>query len=177
MIELTTLIDQLVKQQRWLDAIQLAEQNSGILQTCFKASWNTGWAYFKLNQHSEAIPHLERACSIAPANHSHIAYWALGVVWMELEKYELAEKCFLKSIAFKSGHLNRTMLAFIYLLTDRTEEAEHVHLEGLQEKRTQQRLESYADFLGDTGRVEEEAIILLEAKEAPKEGKNMPPAK
>lgn len=175
MIELTTQMDQLVKQQRWMDAIQLAEQNSEVLPTSFNTSWNTGWAYFKLNQHLEAIPHLQRACSIAPASHSHIAYWALGVVWMELEKYESAEQCFLKSIELKSGHLNRTMLAFIYLLTDRIDEAERIHLEGLEEKRTQERLESYADFLGATGRVEEEAIILLEAKEAPQEGKKYTP--
>ena len=82
MIELTTQMDQLVKQQRWMDAIQFAEQNSELLPTSFNTSWNTGWAYFKLNQHSEAIPHLQRACSIAPASHSHVAYWALGVVWM-----------------------------------------------------------------------------------------------
>lgn len=171
MTELPTQLDQLMKQQRWMDAIQLAEHNSEIIQTCFKASWITGWAYFKLNQYLEAVPHLERACSIAPTSDSHAAYFALGAVWLKWEKYELAEECLLKSIAFKSGYLNRLSLALVYLKTGRSDEAERVHLEGLEEKRTQERLQSYADFLGDTGRVEEEAIILLEAKEAPREGK------
>lgn len=173
MIELTTQLDQLMTQQRWMDAIQLAEQNSDILQTSFKASWTTGWAYFQLNQYSEAVPHLERTCSMSPASHSHAAaaYCALGAVWLNLEKYDLAEECLLKSIDFKSGYLNRSGLALVYLQTGRIDAAERIHLEGLDERRTQQRLESYADFLGDTGRAEEEAIILFEAKEAPKEGK------
>lgn len=110
---------------------------------------------------------------MSPASPSHAAaaYFALGAVWLNLEKYDLAEEWLLKSIDFKSGYLNRSGLALVYLQTGRIDDAERIHLEGLDEKRTQQRLESYADFLGDTGRAEEEAIFLLEAKEAPKEGK------
>lgn len=171
MTELSAQLNQLMKQQLWTEAIRLAKENSEILQSSFDASWTTGWAYVKLENYLEAVPHLERACSIAPVSCSHIAYWALGVVWMELERYELAEQCLLKALEIKSGHLGISVLALVYLRTGRINDAERVHLEGLDEIRTQQRLESYADFLGDTGRVEEEAVILLEAQNAQKEGK------
>lgn len=82
-----------------------------------------------------------------------------------------AEAQLLRSIACKSSYLNRMALALVYLETGQLEAAERLHLEGLNERRTRERLESYADFLGDTGRADEEQAILQEAADAPIESK------
>ncbi|MEQ9500306.1 MAG: CDC27 family protein [Deltaproteobacteria bacterium] len=135
----------------------------------FALSWNVGWALTKLERHADSIAHFERSVELEPDNPS--ANWALGVALLELAEFERAEKVLAESIQQKSSHLNRMSLALLYLKLDRLDDAERVHLDGLAERRTKERLLNYAAFLGDVGRAEEEASVEAEAITAKSERK------
>ncbi len=171
MQDLATQLNDLMQAERWHDALALAESNLRAVSDNFDLSWNLGWVLIKLERYHDSLAHFERAEELDGT--SPIAPWAEGVALCELERLEEAEAPLLRALALKDSHLPRQTLALVYLKGGRAEDAERVHLEGLCEKRTRERLQNYAAFLGDTGRESEEREVLSEAAGAPIEGRSV----
>ncbi len=171
MEDLAAQLSDLMQAERWHDALALAESNLGAVIEDFDLSWNVGWVLVKLERYDDSLPHFERAEALDGSN--PIAPWAKGVALCELERLEEAEPPLLRAISLKDSHLPRQTLALVYLRSGRNQDAERVHVDGLAEKRTRERLENYAAFLGDTGREAEEQEVLCEAADAPSEGRSV----
>ena len=143
-----------MEKDSWAEAAQLLSSHPEIVAHSYELSWDLGWCHFKLSQFDQAVTNLRRAVEIDPGEPG--GYWALATALVESGDFETAEAAFLKAIAVRDGYLSRAGLAMLYLQLGRTDEAERVHLEGIQLKpESRERLESYGDFLWDVRREEE----------------------
>jgi Flp pilus assembly protein TadD len=171
MEKLSSQLNDLMQGEQWHDALSLAEGNIDAVCEDFDLSWNLGWVLVKLERYHDALPHFERAEALDVA--SPIAPWARGVALCELERLDEAEEPLLRALELKDSHLPLQTLTLVYLKAGRKADAERIHVEGLAKKRTRERLENYAAFLGDSGRDDEERAALSEAESAPVEGRSL----
>ncbi len=170
---LSARLSELMRAERWTQAVALVEAHREDAYDNFELSWNAGWALVRLGRYRDAIRYFERSTAL---DHDHAAYrslawWGVGVTLMELgdrkltgAEFERAEGALLRSIELRPGHNNRRTLALLYQMSGRHDEAERVHVESLAERRSRERLLDYAAFLGDTGRAAEDAAITAEAE-------------
>ena len=163
--EINARAQELMRQERWASAVDLI---AGI-EVEFRSAqlnWNCGWALFKLGRLRDAAHALRRSVLQDPSN--AIGHWALGVVLKECNELTLAEKHLLTALSIRDSGMARLSLALLYMRLDRFEEAERIHLEGLQLKPAdRERLEAYADFLEDTGREAEATAARARAAHMP----------
>jgi tetratricopeptide (TPR) repeat protein len=136
---------------QWSEAVALAALHDAAVRRDFELSWNAGWSHYKLGNLPQAIDYLLNAVALDPISSS--GRWALGVVLMDHGDSQGAELHLLRSLTLREGYLPRDTLALLYLKQGRLTEAEQLHRQGLAIRPdSRERLESYADFLMDTGR-------------------------
>jgi Flp pilus assembly protein TadD len=153
-----------MKDERWLDAIELLKSSQDLVEQNWQLSWNLGWCYFRLARLDKAQKHLTQATELAPG--SATCKWALGMVYLEKKWYKKAEAVLLESLRMKETHSARIGLALAYLAQGKVAEAENTHLEGIRQKpRRSEKYESYAAFLSDVGREEEAEKMNRKAEE------------
>ncbi len=141
----------LMKQDRYLEAIQLFQSNSSALAEDWRAMWDFGWCYYNLGQYSKAGRWFDSADAAAPGNPT--CKWARGLVYIKKRKYKKAEQVLTESLQLKERFHTRIALALAYLAQGKVEEAENTHLDGIKlGTRLTERYESYAAFLSDVGR-------------------------
>lgn len=156
--ELLGRVNDLMQQERWVDAIAAA----GVMNehACRDLVWAVGWAHFKLGQYSDALPYLKGAAETGPVDHASLG--TLGITYLKLKRYVEAELWLLRAIATRDSSMSRLFLAIVYMDQGLDEEAEAVHKEGLRLRpNDSKRHEQYADFLSDAGR-EDEAKMMYE---------------
>ncbi len=153
-----------MKEERWLDAIELLKSSRNLLEQNWQLLWNLGWCYFKLAQMDKAQKYLTQATELAPE--SPTCKWALGMVHLEKKRYKKAEAVLFESLRIKETHSARIGLALAYLAQGKVAEAEDTHLEGIRQKPGRsEKYESYAAFLSDVGREEEAEKMNRKAEE------------
>ncbi len=163
MKELKRLVESVMKEERWPEAIRILGENSSLVEEHWEHLWNLGWCYFKLGRWGEAQKYLTRALQLAPEN--HICKFALGQVYLEKKQYKKAESILSEALRIKEVHAARIGLALAYLAQGRIEEAEKTHLDGIKLKpKKSEKYESYAAFLSDVGREAEAEKMNRKAK-------------
>lgn len=151
---LLKLVESMMREERWHDAIHLLKENPVLIEKHWKLLWNLGWCYFKLEQMNKARKYLTRALQLAPK--SHACKFALGSVYLEQNQYKKAELFLSQALQMKEFYATRIGLALAYLAQGKLEEAENTHLAGIRLKpNASERYESYAAFLFDVGRDDE----------------------
>jgi Flp pilus assembly protein TadD len=151
----------LMSEERWEQAVALlspiADSSSG-----FSVLWDLGWAHFKLGDYRLAQQYLRRAVSIEPNNPS--GYYGLGAVLLTDGLDSDAELALSRALELRDSSLARLSLALALMKQGRFQEAENVHLVGLElQPDSVERLEAYADFLDDAGRQEEAHSVMSRA--------------
>lgn len=163
--EISARAEELMSQERWESALDLIEEIH-VESRSWQLNWNCGWALLKLGRHKDAARALRRSVLQNPSE--AICHWALGEALVECVELALAEKHLLVALSIRDGRLARCTLALLYMRQGRFEEAERVHLDGLQLKpASRERLEAYADFLDDTGREAEAGAARARAASLP----------
>jgi tetratricopeptide (TPR) repeat protein len=98
----------------WRDAVARMPRPPGTVAPVFghaQTQQNLGVALFTLGRHEEAVPPLERAQAMAPAD-GEIAY-TLGGVFFAVGRWAEAEAAFSRALALRPGHED-TLLALGY---------------------------------------------------------------
>ena len=120
----------------------------------FLSNWNLGWAYFKLNRFENSLPWLERSVHLEPSQFA--GHFALGVALEALGQLEEAESSLRRALALRDSGMARQALAVVLMEKGEFAVAERIHLDGLEvSPGSANRWDGYADFLYDTGRLEE----------------------
>jgi Flp pilus assembly protein TadD len=141
----------LMKEERWVDAIELLSKRSSSAGKHWRLSWNLGWCYFKLGRFDDARKHLVQTFKLAPDE--AVCKWALGSIYLKKRQFKKAEAILSESLRIKDSHPTRIALAFAYLAQGKVDEAERIHIENIKLKpRRSERYEAYAVFLSDVGR-------------------------
>ncbi len=152
-----------MKEERWVDAIELLSKRSSSAGKHWRLSWDLGWCYFKLRRFNDAGKHMTRANELAPGN--AVCKWGLGSVYLKKRQYRKAEAILAESLRIKEWNNTRTSLALAYLAQGKIAEAEKMHVENIKLKpKDAGRYESYAAFLSDVGREAEAEQILQMVK-------------
>lgn len=155
--------EQLMKARRWNDAIELIESAPLLFESDPELLWNLGWAYFQLEDFKTAQIHLSRACTLKPT--MAVAWWALGTAQMEDGNLEEAETNVKKALAMLDRTIVRQILALILMKRGNFDEAEQVHLTGLELKpESPERWDIYGCFLEDCGRQNEAEVAYEKAR-------------
>src|SRR5260370_854394 len=118
----------LMKEDRWLDAIELLTDPSSESTKDWKLSWNLGWCYFKLGRFDDARKHMIRADKLTPGNAT--CKWGLGLVLLKKRRFKEAAASLAESLRIKESHLTRIALALAYLGQGKIAEAEKIHIEN-----------------------------------------------
>jgi len=161
--DVMAMVDDLMLQERWQDAVAFLEARPEAVQSDHRLSWTLGWAHFKLRNLETARGLLRTAAEMAPDEYAE--HFALGTVCLELSEYAEAEKSLLRAMQIRDTTLARMTLAMAYMEQGRMQEAEQIHLDGLAaEPKSRDRWESYGDFLSDQGRDAEAEKAYAEAK-------------
>lgn len=161
--EIWKMATPLMREDRWLDAIELLTDPSSESAKNWKLSWNLGWCYFKLDRFDDAWKHMIRADKLAPGN--AICKWALGLVLLKRKRFKKSAAVLAESLRIKESHLTRIALALAYLAQGKIPEAEKIHIENIKHKtRRSERYESYAAFLSDVGREAESERIMQKVR-------------
>ena len=156
---------ELMRSERWELAIELIEQVPMEARSA-DLNWNHGWALFKLDRFERAAQSLRRAV-LQRSTHA-VSHWALGVVLQAAGDPVAAEKHLRTALSLRDSGLARLSLAVMYMEQGRLDEAERIHVEGLELKPDdKQRVEAYADFLSDCGREPEARVQYARAAELP----------
>lgn len=170
--ELYLQAQDLMRHERWESAIGLIEALP-VEQRSAALNWSHGWALFKLEDFERAARSLRLAVAQEPGN--PVSHWALGVVLKEGGDCVAAETHLLKALSIKDSGLARCSLALIYMEQGRLEEAERIHLDGLERKPSdRERVEAYADFLSDCGREKEATAAYARAETLPEKRRSRP---
>jgi protein O-GlcNAc transferase len=149
--QLNEQAQELMQEERWVDAIKLIESHPSLLEQHAELSWNLGWAYFKLENWKAAQMHLSRSRGLNPKLAA--AWWALGAAQMEDGVLDEAERNVKEALRIRDSSNARGTLALILMHRGKLGEAEQVHLRGIELKpESSDRWESYACFLDDLGR-------------------------
>lgn len=161
--EIEKLATSLMKEERWLDAIEILSNKSSGAGKHWKLSWNLGWCYFKLRRFDDARKHMMRANQLAPDN--AICKWGLGSVYLKKRQFEKAEAILSEALRIKESDRSRTALALAYLAQGKIAKAEKMHLENIRLRpKASERYESYAAFLSDVGREAESEGMMQKAR-------------
>jgi len=164
-------LNEAMKEERWDDAISLADSALPEAPQSATLLWSSGWARFKLGLAREAIGYLERAVDAEPTAAS--SYWSVGVAYSEAGDTKAAELWMLRGLALRDSSLGRLCLALLYQRQGMKDVAEVVHREGLRiAPMSRKRREAFADFLWDMGREPEaeeqrDKARALEAEQPP----------
>jgi Flp pilus assembly protein TadD len=162
-VEIEKLAISLMREERWLDAIEVLSNRSSGAGKHWKLSWNLGWCYFKLCRFDDARKHMMRANQLAPDN--AICKWGLGSVYLKKRQFKKAEAILSEALRIKEADRSRTALALAYLAQGKIAEAEQMHLENIRLKpKASERYESYAAFLSDVGREAESEKMMQKAR-------------
>jgi tetratricopeptide (TPR) repeat protein len=125
-------------------------------------AWNVGWAFFRLEAPSEALPIFDAALLIAP---DHAKSWfGLGVVHRELGDLNRADRCLRESLVREESWLTRLCLAVTSLELDRPAEGESLLRRGLELRPdpTPEMRRELADYLEDVDKYIEADLIRAE---------------
>jgi Tfp pilus assembly protein PilF len=153
-MSLETQLEALMRQERWADAIQLAEMHLPGASAIHALRWNLGWSYFKIDEYSTAAVHLRAAAELEPESPS--SHWALAFALLNMEEGEEAEAEFKRALELGDRFLAWLGLALLYLRRGDMAAAEQTHLHAIKRRpESRERVEAYADFLSDVGRSEE----------------------
>jgi CDP-glycerol glycerophosphotransferase len=164
MKELLKLVQSVMREERWREAIELLKENSYVVEKHWELLWNLGWCHFKLERMDEARKYLTKAAQLAPDN--HVCKYGLGQVYLKNRQYKKAELILSEALRIKESHAARIGLALAYLAQGRIEETENTHLDGIKLKpKRSERYESYAAFLSDVGREDEAEKMNRKVKE------------
>jgi tetratricopeptide (TPR) repeat protein len=164
MNDLLKLVQSVMKEEEWQEAIRLLKKNSQLVEKHWELLWNLGWCHFKLDRFTEAQKFLEKAAQLAPQN--PICKYGLGQVYLKKKQYKKAESILSEALEIKEFHAARIGLAFAYLSQGKIAEAEKTHLDGIKLRpRISARYESYAAFLSDVGREAEALKMNRKAEE------------
>lgn len=151
---LAETISSLLEESSWHEAIRMLENRLELVNQHWDLSWNLGWAFFKLNDLSNAATYLAQSVRLNPDKAA--THWAFATVLAEMGESAKAETEFFASLSLKDSYLARIGLALLYCRQGLFEKAERIHLEGLRLVPTsRERVEAYADFLSDMGRKDE----------------------
>lgn len=113
-------------------------------------SFNTGWAFVRLESPGAAIPYLEHSIALDPTQ--HLALWGLGTACGKAGMPDRAEQAFRQAIELRDGWAPRYSLAVLLLQQSRGDEGEELLREGLaQSPNSRTRLTELADYLEDRG--------------------------
>ena len=142
--------EELMTREQWAAAVSLIDQVLPDERTA-RMHWHHGWALSKLEKFEPAAQSLQLCVAREPMN--PIAHWALGVVLREHGDLRGAEHHLLTALSLRDSGLARLNLAVLYMDEGRLDDAERVHLDGLELKpNDRERVERYANFLSDCGR-------------------------
>jgi tetratricopeptide (TPR) repeat protein len=120
----------------------------------FLHNWNLGWACFKLDRFELAVVSLERAVELEPTQFA--GHFAFGVALEALGRLDEAESSLRTALVLRDSAMARQALAVVMMEKGDFVLAERIHLDGLQTNPdSANRWDGYADFLYDTGRLEE----------------------
>lgn len=154
---------ELMQEERWVDAIKLIESHPSLFEEDAELTWNLGWAYFKLENWKAAQVHLSRARDLNPKLAA--AWWALGAAQMEAGVLAEAERNVKEALRIRDSSNARLTLALILMQRGKLAEAEQIQLRGIQLKpESPERWESYACFLDDVGRQSEAQVAYNKAR-------------
>ena len=164
--KLTETISSLLEKHSWHEAIRTLQNRLELVDQHWELSWNLGWAFFKLNDLSNAAKYLSHSVSLNPDKAA--THWAFASVLAEMGDSGKAETEFLASLSLKDTYLARIGLAHLYCRQGLFEKAEQIHLEGIRLSPTsRERVEAYADFLSDMGRQDEAKQQYAQASQLP----------
>lgn len=97
---------------------------------------------------------MERAVELDPIQFA--GHFALGLALESLGRLEQAESSLRTALVLRDSGMARQALAVVLMEKGEFADAERVHLDGLEvNPDSANRWEGYADFLFDTGRIEE----------------------
>jgi tetratricopeptide (TPR) repeat protein len=163
-IDLLRLVQSVMKEERWREAIRLLTENSAVVEKHWELLWNLGWCHFKLHQMEDAGKCLTKAVQLAPENFA--CKYGLGQVYLKTKQFKKAELILSEALLIRESDIARTSLALAYLAQGKIEDAEKAHLENIKlGPRKSARYESYAAFLSDVGREGEAEKMLRKAKD------------
>jgi len=153
----------LMQEERWVDAITLIELHPSLFEQDAELSWNLGWAYFKLENWKTAQVHLSRARDLNPKWSA--VWWTVAAAEMEAGVLDEAERNAKESLRIRDSSNARRVLALILMQRGKLAEAEQVHLRGIELKpESADRWESYACFLDDVRRQTEAEVAYQKAR-------------
>jgi len=163
---LAETISSLLERNSWHEATRMLQNRLEVVNQHWELSWNLGWAFFKLNDLSNAAKYLAQSVRLNPDKAA--THWAFATVLSEMGESEKAEKEFLASLSLKDTYLARIGLGLLYCRQRFFEKAERIHLEGIRLVPTsRERVEAYADFLSDMGRQDEAKQQYAQAAQLP----------
>lgn len=150
MTKLLKLVQSVMREERWREAIKLLKENSALVEKDWELLWNFGWCYFKLERMDEARKYLTKAVRFSPGN--HVCKYGLGQVYLKQKQYRKAERILCEALQIKEFHAARIGLALAYLAQGRVEEAEKTHLDGIKLKpKKSERYEPTRPFFPTSG--------------------------
>jgi tetratricopeptide (TPR) repeat protein len=146
----------LMRRERWPEAIQLFESNLWLVRKYWEFSWNLGWCYFKIGNWNVAEEHLARADQLSPDNHT--CKWGLGSVYLKKREFKKAERALVQATRIKKSTVSLASLALAHLSQGKIVKAAKAHLENIRLHPARSRpYRAYAAFLYDVGRKKESA--------------------
>lgn len=147
-------VSALMDQHRHQDALDLIERHPQLQRLDWRILFDIGMILLNLDRPSEAANAFHRAHRLEPGT-SSLLFWA-GHAHARAGEYDDAEAVLSRSLELKDDWWARLTLANVFLETDRPDDAEAVHLEGLGlEPESKERHQNYALFLVDIEELEQ----------------------
>lgn len=146
--QLHATVAALMEAGRHEEGLALLEANATLQKLDWRLLFDAGMILLNLDRPEEAAPRFELAHRLEPGT-SSLLFWA-GHALARAGQLVDAERVLIRSLELKDDWWARLTLANVYLETDRPDDAEAVHLEGLGlEPDSKERHQNYALFLLD----------------------------
>lgn len=133
-----------------LDAF--AAEHGAIIAKDFRLSWDTGWAYVRLERPALAEPRFRRAIALRPDRDT--GHWALGNALWDLgeSRWAEAEACLRTALELRDTWRARYSLAVVLLDTGRGDDGAALLVEGANARPpSAARFHGVADYFDDMG--------------------------
>ena len=161
--ELNVAVDQLMKNADYHQVVDLMQAEPDLVESRWKLLWNLGAAYFHLGLFIRAEPCFERAAKLS--SEEPVCNWWLGMTYRENGKLDKAELALKSALERRESYTVRLNLALVLMQQGKLIEAEKIHLKAIERSPyDRERLEAYADFLSDVGRLREAAEMYESAE-------------
>ncbi|GEM_PF-702291 len=130
--------------EKYRDAIENFKRVSVVKREEENIDFFIGIAYYKLKEYEDAISYLKRSIEKNP---THYDSWNnLGNVYMAINKYEKAKKCYIKALNIKKGQEAYFGLANIYYIRDDYKKAKEYFLYSIESHHPKRELVERAYF-------------------------------